>query len=329
MLKASGQIKALGSMAGASPDITLPTSPQTDASGQGPAVLFADVSKSMQLYEQLGDQAARQVIDLLLGLATRAVQSHGGRVVKHIGDEILAVLPNADAAARAACDLLAHVDACAPRGGIKPGMHVGFHAGTFVERDGEISGDAVNIASGLTAYAKSGQILTTSQSALGLPALTRGAMRKLGALHIGARRGEMEVEEISWRGSDDGDTTVTESVLRAAHCAATRLKLSLGGKQWTVGPHARHLSIGRDPTSDIVTSAAQASRNHGYIEYRNGGYFYADTSLNGSYVSFGKTGGSLIRRTQVLLSGKGVICFGPSRDDAGEPFEFHVESIEQ
>ena len=314
-------------MAGASPDITLPVN--HEPTGSGPAVMYADVSKSMVLHEVLGDKAAREVIDRLLALATMAVKAHGGRVVKHIGDEILAVLPDADAAARAACDLLAHVDGCQPQGGIVPGMHVGFHAGAFTERGGDLVGDAVNIACALTAYAKSGQIFTTAASASGISALVRRQMKKIGALDMPGRQGEMEVEEIAWRTSDDADATVTESVLRAAHCASTRLVLKLGERVWTVGQHARHLSIGRDPASDIVTSATQASRNHGYIAYRNGGFFYADTSLNGSLVSFGKTGASLIRRNQVLLSGKGVVCFGPSMRDALERLEFHLETVEQ
>ena len=88
-------------------------------------------------------------------------------MVKTIGDEILAVMPDADAAARAACDLLQNVDACPPQGEQVLGMHVGFHAGVFIERLGDVFGDAVNIASRLTAYAKPGQILTSSASAPG------------------------------------------------------------------------------------------------------------------------------------------------------------------
>lgn len=129
-------------LAGASPDITLPTDAKND--GKGPAILFADVSKSMLLHERLGDDAARVVIDELLALAAKAIAAHRGRVVKTIGDEILAVLPSADAAARAARDLLADVDLCEPRAGLQPGMHIGLHAGAFIVRDGDVFGDAVN-----------------------------------------------------------------------------------------------------------------------------------------------------------------------------------------
>ncbi len=315
-----------GALAGISPDVTLPTNREPE--GHGPAVLFADVSKSMQLHERLGDREARVVIDRLLALATRAVKAHGGRVVKTIGDEILAILPHADAAARAASELLRGVAACKPYGGMVTDMHVGFHAGAYNERDGDISGDAVNIAKHLTAYAQSGQILTTSISAGAMSALLRRSMRRLGRLDIRGRHEEMEVEEIAWRDSGGEETTLTPATLWTANCVSTRLVLSLGGRQWIVSPQVRHLSIGRNPSVDIVIAATQASRNHGFIEYRNGGFFYADRSLNGSYVSFANSGESLIRRNQVLLSGQGVICFGHSVSDAGEPLAFRIDTAE-
>ncbi len=312
-----------GSLAGANPDITLPTPKEKD--GKGPAIMFADVTKSMLLHERLGDNAARQVIDSLLEMATRAVKAHKGRVIKMIGDEILAVLPTADAAARAARDLLAEVDGCEKQGGIKPGMHVGLHAGAFIERGGDVFGDAVNVASRLTDYAQDGQILTTSASAGGISPLVRRAMRRLGPLDIRGRKEEIQVEEIAWREADDGDTTITEAMLEAPD-TRMRLILSLGEKLWTVGARARHLSIGRDPCADIAIGATEASRNHGIIEYRNGGFFYTDMSLNGSYVSFGDTGETLVRRSQVLLSGRGVICFGHSVEAPGEGLAFCVDT---
>jgi hypothetical protein len=49
-------------------------------------------------------------------------------------------------------------------------------------------------------------------------------------------------------------------------------------------------------------------------------------SLNGSYVAFDNGGETLVRRTEVALSGRGVICFGHSSEELGERLEFRVES---
>ncbi len=311
-------------LTGAQPDVTVPTNRESD--GIGAAVLFADVCKSMLLHERLGDAAARVVIDRLLALAIEAVNARGGRIVKLIGDEVLAVMPGADAAGRAACDLMLAVDDCEPEGGVTLAMHVGFHAGPFVERAGNIFGDAVSIASRLTGYAKAGQILTTSASASAISPLVRRLMRPLGGLDVGGRREAMAVEEVAWRSGDGDDTTVSEATLRASQSADSHLVLRLGARTWTVSAQMRHMSIGRDPSCDIVTSSSQASRNHGVIVYRNGGFFYTDTSLNGSFVMFGRSSESQVRRSQILLSGQGEIRFGHAAEDEGEPLRFRVES---
>lgn len=293
----------------------------------GLAVLCADVSRSMLLHERLGDHAARSVIDRLLGYATAAVRSHGGRVVKFIGDEVIAVLPDANAAARAACDLMLKVDQCEPQGGVVLGMHAGFHSGAFVERDGDITGDTVNIASRLSTYAQGGQILTTSVCAVAISPLMRRSMRRLGALDIRGRCDDVEVEEIVWRDGDADETTIIGALPHLLDEARTRLVLGLGERAWTVGPLTKHLSIGRDPCSDICAESAQASRNHGFIRYANGGFFYNDTSLNGSFVSFASGEENLIRRSEVLLSGQGVICFGQGMDETDVSLGFRIESV--
>src|SRR3989338_11702062 len=71
--------------------------------GREMAVLFADVSGSTRLYELLGDTRAFAAINSCLDVLRHVTAVHGGRVVKTIGDEIMAVLPNACAAAQAAC----------------------------------------------------------------------------------------------------------------------------------------------------------------------------------------------------------------------------------
>ena len=64
-------------------------------------VLFADVSGSTKLYEMVGDKAAHAAIDLCVKLFSALTEQHGGRVIKTIGDEVMAIFPDAKQAARA------------------------------------------------------------------------------------------------------------------------------------------------------------------------------------------------------------------------------------
>ena len=61
------------------------------------AVLFADISGSTKLYETLGDAEALQIVERCLAIIKLVCVDGGGRVVKTIGDEEMAVFPAAPA----------------------------------------------------------------------------------------------------------------------------------------------------------------------------------------------------------------------------------------
>ena len=62
------------------------------------AIMFADVSGSTSLYEKLGDQRALAAIEVVLSELRKSTGLQDGRVVKTIGDEVMAVFPSVDAA---------------------------------------------------------------------------------------------------------------------------------------------------------------------------------------------------------------------------------------
>ena len=64
------------------------------------AVLFADISGSAKLYETLGDAEALATVERCLAIIRKACTDSGGKIVKTIGDEVMAVFSSADGAAR-------------------------------------------------------------------------------------------------------------------------------------------------------------------------------------------------------------------------------------
>jgi len=141
------------------------------------AVLFADVSGSTALYEKLGDRAALAAVESVLNLLKRAVAVQQGRVVKTIGDEVMAVFESADAALQAAVDMQTQVTELPAVGDVCLGIRVGFHAGPVLEERGDVFGDAVNTAARLAGLANGGQIITSGPGYLstgdGTPTLSR------------------------------------------------------------------------------------------------------------------------------------------------------------
>ena len=128
-------------------------------------VLFADVSGSTKLYEIVGDTQAHAAVDLCVKLFSALTEQHGGRVVKTIGDEVMAVFADAPPAATAARDIQLGVQDMAPVDKVRLGVRVGFHYGLLVERDGDVFGDTVNLAARLAEMASRGQIITSLETA--------------------------------------------------------------------------------------------------------------------------------------------------------------------
>jgi adenylate cyclase len=73
--------------------------------GAQAAVLFADVSGSTKLYETAGDQVAKAAIDQCIAIMREKTEACQGRVIKTIGDEVMASFPSSDQAADAAIQM--------------------------------------------------------------------------------------------------------------------------------------------------------------------------------------------------------------------------------
>src|SRR5512139_250758 len=78
------------------------------------AILFADVAGSTRLYETLGDAAALALVNRCLADVRLACEGHGSRIIKTIGDEMMAAFPDAGRAAEAAAELQERIAALAP-----------------------------------------------------------------------------------------------------------------------------------------------------------------------------------------------------------------------
>src|SRR4029077_15771665 len=53
------------------------------------AIVFADVVGSTRLYEELGDQRAREVVATCIEIMRQATEEHHGTVIKTMGDEVM------------------------------------------------------------------------------------------------------------------------------------------------------------------------------------------------------------------------------------------------
>ena len=285
-------------------------------------VLFADVSGSTKLYESVGDSAAHAAIDLCVKLFRALTEQHGGRVVKTIGDEVMAIFPDAASAGKAAVDIQLGVNDMAPIEKVQLGVRIGLHHGPVVARDGDVFGDTVNLAARLTEMASKGQVITSLETVELFDPIQKMDCRRLYSIPVKGKEREVDICELMWTDSDDATTLVAH---RATTDAGDSLRLVYRGRVVILSPERRSIVIGRDATADLVVPDRMASRTHCEIEQRQDKFVLADRSANGTYLSIDGDREIVLRREETLLRGHGFITLGQSRSTATEFVEFFCE----
>jgi class 3 adenylate cyclase len=121
-----------------------------------PAIVFVDLSGFTRLTRERGDETAVLAAMSLQRRADEAARRHGGRLVKLLGDGAMLRLSDATAGVRAAVSL---VEAMSGEGALS--SHAGVHAGPVIERDLDVFGQTVNLASRIADVADAGDVLTS------------------------------------------------------------------------------------------------------------------------------------------------------------------------
>jgi serine/threonine-protein kinase len=121
------------------------------------AFLITDVRGYTRFTQQHGDDAAAQLSERFIRLATVQIQQFDGRVMATHGDEVVSVFESPRRALRAALGIQAAVVA----DGFPLGVGVGLDAGEAVEVGDDYHGGALNIAARLCSAAGGGEVLAS------------------------------------------------------------------------------------------------------------------------------------------------------------------------
>ena len=297
--------------------------PDTPRSSPLRAVMFADVSGSTHMYETLGDRKALAVIERCIKVMTRATEIHGGRLIKTIGDEVLVVFPDVPSGCRAAIDMQFGILSLPESMELGTSIYCGLHWGEVTFTDNDIFGDTVNVAARTVQAAKKGQIVISGEAMRLLPAELRGKIRFLGADAVKGKAEPIEMYELLW----ESDADLTEMVSHRASAREMPIGMSLSylGKKYSVAKAQPLLTLGRDPSSGLITTDKLASRNHARIFKEKDRFTYTDFSSNGTYIHIAGQDEVFVRRDAMVLNGSGTISFGrPCKEDAKVAIEFDI-----
>jgi adenylate cyclase len=135
---------------------------KTGGSRRLAAVWFADIVGFTRLSTE-NEPLALRLVEAVQATATAAVESHGGKIVKFMGDGVMAEFASTEGAAFGGLQLLLRFDQVTE--GWEQGPHrlrLGMHLGDVaVAADGDIYGEGVNRASRLEGLAEPGTFMVS------------------------------------------------------------------------------------------------------------------------------------------------------------------------
>jgi adenylate cyclase len=298
-------------------------------------VMFADLTGSTGVFETLGNEAATQTITALTHWIAQTCERHGGRVVKTLGDGLMATFPTASSGVAAADDMhdsLARIGAAGESG---PGadwrtvplrLQVALAHGEVVEMSGDVFGDAVNVAARLLDHAGDNETLATAGVVEGLQDFERARFRSLDRMQLRGRVEPVHVHrlEAARRFGDSAATAFGDMPPAMPEPEAIRL-IWLDLNRIFAGA-ALPVVLGRSPQATYIIDDDRVSRSHARIDWHGGTFQLTDLSYNGTYVRFDNDPEMIsLRRGTCTLHGSGVIGLGtPPSDFASPSVRFEV-----
>jgi class 3 adenylate cyclase len=278
------------------------------------AILFADVVGSTQLYEQLGDIKAREMVARCLDIMREATEVNQGTVIKTMGDEVMSTFPTADDAMNAAKRMQERIsidDGLSHSNG-HVAIRIGCHYGPVVQEQRDIFGSAVHTANRMTSQAKAKQIITTLATVERLSPEWQSAARQIDIATVRGKADEVVLFEVLWQPEEATSMlpTVASGMSRNKGDRPKRLSLRYQGREVTVGEGRKSATLGRAEDNDVVVKGNLISRVHARIEASRDKFTLVDESTNGTFVQTNSGEEIFVRRDSTPLTGEGVIGLG-------------------
>lgn len=295
--------------------------------GVDTTVVFADLTGSTGVFETLGNAKATEAITRLTQWISRVCEAHDGRVVKTLGDGVLAVFPRCSDAVSAVVELqrshLKRILNWPPK--LRMRLQVGVASGEVVEVDGDCYGDAVNVASRLSDLSGADQIWATDSVIRQVAEPGEGVrFRSLGPISIRGKAEQRVIYRIEWQ--EEVASALFTAPASLDHlsprpdAAPGRIELAWLDVNAAFPSNQMPVHLGRVSEADFVVNDQRVSRLHAKIEWRDNHFVLTDLSSYGTWVRFAGSDTELaLRRGECVLLGNGDIALGAPFSDFTVP----------
>jgi len=169
-------------------------------------VMFTDIQGSTAYFDKHGDAAGLLMVHQCNDVLHRIVGGHSGRVIKTIGDGMLATFEDCGQSVEASVQMqhgIRELDKVHPEGD-HIAIRIGIHYDTGIVRSYDVFGDVVNVASRIESVAQARQIVISEPLYERVVSLGF-ELAKLGRFLLKGKKQERTLYEVIWdRQRQDG-----------------------------------------------------------------------------------------------------------------------------
>ncbi|HYL12310.1 MAG TPA: adenylate/guanylate cyclase domain-containing protein [Terriglobales bacterium] len=196
-------------------------------------VMFTDIKGSTEYFESFGDIAGLAMVHECNDLLRAVIEQHGGRVVKTMGDAVMAVFDDCEKSTQSAISIQRRLR---ERNAVRKKqdemlVRIGMHYGMGIVKSDDVFGDVVNTASRVESVAQPGQIIVSDSLKQQLPP-AQFKVVLLGRYRLKGKSEERDLYQVVW--GDTEPVRVEPAHTKISHAGVSTAKLQQLHRDGTV-----------------------------------------------------------------------------------------------
>ncbi len=273
-------------------------------------VMFTDIQGSTSYFEKHGDAAGLFMVHQCNSTLRALVEEHRGRMIKTIGDGMLATFEDCGKSIEAGIRMqfALQVIADAQPAGDRIAVRIGIHYDTGIVRTTDVFGDVVNVASRIESVAQARQIVISEGlydrvSDLGF------TIRKLGRFILKGKTAERTLYEVVWSPTQVPDSAVVEG---KGHRIPEGFRVQVIDQLGAVkAEHAlrKELTIGRSEADVIFPDDLAMAPKSLRVYLEDGQVFVKDLTGGAENIFLRIAAGHTLQEEDIVLMGRQVFQF--------------------
>ena len=233
-------------------------------------ILFTDIVDSTRYWGRKGDIEGRLMVDQHNRLVFPVVRKFKGKIVKTIGDAVMASFNSRENAILAAIGIQQALDEYRKKdGSFTLQLRIGLHTGQALVEKTDIFGDTVNVASRVEEYAEANEILVSGSTANKLKRRDYNLVRKTSFVPKGKSR-PMAVYGVDWHNypsviNDINFNSVLPIMARQRAELFLYLTAAVGLIYFLFENYLRYLIVDQERVGLLTYSPQQIITEHPYL----------------------------------------------------------------